>query len=106
MTEKDEVFDKELGDITERLVALGSPAKMKMAYDAGKSALKAAAKKPKISLLLLRNSAEMIAQLEEDYDFSGVSVKKREQAQKCYIAEMPSSSASMVQSLGLPIALG
>ncbi len=40
MTEKDEEFDKELADITERLVALGSPEKMKMAYDAGKIGLK------------------------------------------------------------------
>ena len=31
MTEKDEVLDKELADITERLVALGSPDRMKMA---------------------------------------------------------------------------
>ena len=33
MTEKDddELFDKELADITERLVALGSPDRMKMA---------------------------------------------------------------------------
>jgi hypothetical protein len=28
MTENDESFDKELADIAERLVALGSPAKM------------------------------------------------------------------------------
>ncbi len=45
-----------------------------------------------MSLLLVGNSAEVIALLEEDYDFSGVSVKEREQAQKWYMAEMPSAS--------------
>ena len=37
----------------------------------------------------------MIARSEEDYDFSGVSVKEakeREQAQKWYMAERPSAS--------------
>ena len=31
MTEKDDKFDEELADITQRLVALGSPDRMKMA---------------------------------------------------------------------------
>jgi hypothetical protein len=31
MTEKDEKYDKDLSDITERLIALGSPQKMKAA---------------------------------------------------------------------------
>jgi hypothetical protein len=50
---------------------------MKMAYDAGKiglkekvAAAKKAAKKAEKSLLLLGNSAEVIAQLEEDYDLT------------------------------------
>ena len=71
-----------------------------MAYDAGKiglkekvAAAKKAAKKAEKSLLLLGNSAKVIAQLEEEYDFSGVSgVKEREQAQKWYMAERPSAS--------------
>ena len=40
MTENDESFDKELADITERLVALGSPDRMKMALSLAKIALK------------------------------------------------------------------
>ena len=79
---------------------MGSPEKMKMAYDAGKiglkekvAAAKKAAKKAELSLRLVGNSAAVIAQLEEEYDFSGVSgVKEREQAQKWYMAEMPTSS--------------
>ena len=51
-----------------------------------------AAKKKELSLLLSGNSAEAIARLEEDYDFSGLSVKEREQAQKWYMAERPSAS--------------
>jgi hypothetical protein len=51
-----------------------------------------AAKKKELSLLLSGNSAEVIARLEEDYDFSGLSVKEREQAQKWYMAERPSAS--------------
>ena len=34
----------------------------------------------------------MIAQLNKDYDFSGVGVKERKQAQKWFMAERPSSS--------------
>ena len=69
-----------------------------MAYDAGKiglkekvAAAKKAAKKAELSLRLVGNSAAVIAQLEEEYDFSGVSgVKEREQAQKWYMATQPS----------------
>ena len=46
------------------------------------------AKKKELSLLLAGNSAEVIARLEEDYDFSGVSVKEREQAKKWYSASL------------------
>ena len=38
------------------------------------------AKKAANSLFQLGNSAEVIAQLEKDYDFSGVGVKEHEQA--------------------------
>ena len=40
----------------------------------------------------LGNSAEVIAQLKEDYDFSRVGVKEREQAHKWFQAGRPSSS--------------
>jgi hypothetical protein len=99
MTENDESFDKELADITERLVALGSPDRMKMALSLAKIALKekeakdkVVAKRKELSLLLAGNSAKVIARLEEGYDFYGVSVKEREQAQKWYMAERPSAS--------------
>ena len=52
-----------------------------------------AAKMAELSLLLAGNSAEVIARLEKDYDFSGVPVKEVEQAQKWYMAEMPSASS-------------
>ena len=50
------------------------------------------AKKAANSLFQLGNSAEVIAQLEKDYDFSGVGVKEHEQAQKWYMATQPSRS--------------
>ena len=40
----------------------------------------------------LGNSAEVIAQLKKYYDFSGVGVKERTEAQKWFMAERPSSS--------------
>jgi hypothetical protein len=65
MTENDESFDKELADITERLVALGSPDRMKMALSLAKIALKekeakdkVVAKSKELSLLLAGNSAK------------------------------------------------
>ena len=90
MTEKDddELFDKKLADITERLVALGSPDRMKMALSLAKIALKEKEAKDKVvakiavkSNLLAGNSAEVIARLEEDYDFSRLSVKEHKEAQ-------------------------
>ena len=106
MTEKDddELFDKELVDITERLVALGSPDRMKMALSLAKIALKEKEAKDKVvakiavkSNLLAGNSAEVIARLEEDYDFSGLSVNERKQAQKWFMAERPSVEFSSAE---------
>jgi hypothetical protein len=103
MTEKDDKFDEELADITQRLVALGSPDRMKMALYFAKISLKeketkdkVVAKKKESSLLLHGNSTEKIVQLEEDYDFSGVSVgKEREQAKKWFMAVQPPSTRNL-----------
>ena len=95
MTEKDE----EMADITERLVALGSPKKMKAALSLALIVLreKVAADKEEEktrerTTSQLGNSDEVIAQLKKDYDFSGVGVKERTEAQKWFMAERPSSS--------------
>ena len=89
MTEKDE----EMADITERLVALGSPQKIKAVYSSALITLKEKEAKDKEEQRIrdkttsqLGNSDEVIAQLKKDYDFSGVGVKEREQAQKWYMA--------------------
>ena len=45
-----------------------------------------------IQELILGNSAEKIAELDKEYDFTDVSVKEREEAKKWFNAEQPSSS--------------
>jgi hypothetical protein len=45
-----------------------------------------------ILALIVGNSAEKIAELEKEYDFTDVSVKEREEAKKWFNAEQPSSS--------------
>jgi hypothetical protein len=45
-----------------------------------------------VLLLLKGNSAEKIAELEKEYDFTDVSSKAREQAKKWYKADRPSAS--------------
>jgi hypothetical protein len=77
---------------------------MKMALSLAKIALKEKEAKDKIvaknagkSNLLAGHSAEVIARLEEDYDFSGLSVNERKQAQKWFMAERPSVEFSSAE---------
>jgi hypothetical protein len=49
-----------------------------------------------ILIRLNGNSVEKIAELEKEYDFTGLSVKKREEAKKWYKADQPSSSKKYI----------
>ena len=66
-----------------------------MALYFAKIALKEKEAKDKV-LHVHGNTTEKIAQLEEDYDFSGVSVgKEREQAKKWFMAVQPPSTRNL-----------
>ena len=91
--------EKEIADITERLVALGSPHKIKAVLSSALIALKEKEAKDKEegrerekTTSQLGNSAEVIAQLKKDYGFSGVGMKERTESQKWFMAERPSAS--------------
>ncbi len=91
--------EKEIADITERLVALGSPQKIKAVLSSALIALKEKEAKDKEEERVigkttsqLGNSDEVIAQLKKDYDFSLVSAKDLKEAQKWFQASRPSSS--------------
>jgi hypothetical protein len=49
-----------------------------------------------ILICLNGNSVEKIAELEKEYDFTGLSVKKREEAKKWFKADQPSSSKKYI----------
>ena len=79
-----------------------------MALSLAKIALKEKEAKDKIvaknagkSNLLAGHSAEVIARLEEDYDFSRLSVKEHKEAQKWFMAERPSVEFSTAKYVWL-----
>ena len=91
MAEKDD----EMADITERLVALGSPQKMKAVLTLALIALREKEAKDRMDVKTTSqpgNSDEVIAQLKKDYDFSGVGAKELKEAQKWFMAARPSAS--------------
>ncbi len=83
--------EKEIADITERLVALGSPQKIKAVLSSALIALKERDVKAKDEERVMEkmtsqvgNSDEEIAQLMKDYDFSKVAPKELKEAQKWF----------------------
>ena len=95
--------EKEIADITERLVALGSPHKIKAVLSSALIALKEKVAKDKEEERVMEkmtsqlgNSDEVIAQLKKDYDFSKVPPKELKEAQKWFQAKnKPPSSRSL-----------
>jgi hypothetical protein len=95
--------EKEIADITERLVALGSPQKIKAVLSSALIALKAKEAKDKEeererekTTSQLGNSDEVIAQLKKDYNFSKVPPKELKEAEKWFLMKnKPSSSRSL-----------
>ena len=92
--------DKEIADITERLVALGSPQKIKAVLSSALIALKEKEAKDKEEERIrekttsqVGNSDEVIAQLMKDYDFSKVPTKELKEAQKWFqVKNKPTAS--------------
>jgi hypothetical protein len=83
MTEKGEKFGEEFGkdedvaDITAKLVGLGSPEKMKMAYDAAKKALKKKGNEEKAEAKVAEKVAAAVAKVKAK---EAAAVAKKEKA--------------------------